>query len=79
MRGVSTTSGGCLRPVVAAWVRFSAQTPGGDRQESSLTRLGQALGGLVDRSKAQPQEGSGNARNRARALLNWFCQGQPWG
>lgn len=25
------------------------------------------------------QEGSGKARNRARALLNWFCQGQPWG
>ena len=25
------------------------------------------------------QEGSGKARSLARALLNWFCQGQPWG
>ena len=25
------------------------------------------------------QEGSGRARSLARALLNWFCQGQPWG
>ena len=25
------------------------------------------------------QEGSGRARSLARAELNWFCQGQPWG
>ena len=25
------------------------------------------------------QAGSGRARNRAKARLNWFCQGQPWG
>ena len=25
------------------------------------------------------QEGSGRVRSLAKALLNWFCQGQPWG
>ena len=25
------------------------------------------------------QDGRGSARNRARARLNWFSQGQPWG
>ena len=31
------------------------------------------------RRRGYRQEGSGRARNHARALLNWFCQGQPWG
>ena len=35
---------------------------------------------LVDGQKPwSDQEGSGRARNRARARLNWLCQGQPWG
>ena len=31
------------------------------------------------RRRRRRQAGSGRARNRARALLNWFSQGQPWG
>ncbi len=30
-------------------------------------------------AKGRRQEGSGRARSRAKALLNWFCQGQLWG
>ena len=31
------------------------------------------------RSRGCHQEGSGRARSRAKALLNWFCQSQVWG
>ena len=37
---------------------------------------GRTGGSVADRRR---QAGSGRARNRARALLNWFSQGQRWG
>ena len=37
------------------------------------------LGSAADGRRGCRQEGSGKARSLARALLNWFCQGQPWG
>ena len=48
---------------------------------SSLARDSQADGetGGRDRRRRRGQEGSGRVRSLARAELNWFCQGQPWG
>ena len=47
------------------------------------TRGGQPGGGRAGsravRHRRRDQEGSGRARSLARARLNWFCQGQPWG
>ena len=31
------------------------------------------------RHRGRRQEGSGRARSWTKALLNWFCHGQPWG
>ena len=38
------------------------------------------VGGEVESvADGRRQDGRGSARNRARARLNWFSQGQPWG
>ena len=61
--------------------RSSGQTVAGGTQSrawrGSARRLS-SLGGRV-RPRGRRQEGSGRARSRARALLNWFSQGQLWG
>ena len=51
---------------------------------ASLLGVGQgsARGRVVRRTvrhRRCDQEGSGKARSLARARLNWFCRGQPWG
>ena len=56
-------------------------TEGGERQGSGLGADRPGVGrhrGQVKR-RGRGQDGSGRARNRARALLNRFCQGQSWG
>ena len=56
-------------------------TEGGERHGSGLGADRPGVGrhrGLVKR-RGRGQDGSGRTRNRAKALLNWFCQGQPWG
>ena len=57
------------------------QTDSGDREGRGLSDAGPRVwhhGGRV-KPRGRRQEGGGRARNRARALLNWFRQGQPCG
>ena len=61
--------------------RSAWQTAAGDTLEPAW-RGGRRGGWVVwqtVRRRGCRQEGSGRARSLARALLNWFCQGQPWG
>ena len=52
----------------------------GDTQGRTWRGWARLSGMLVDsQTPWSDQDGSGRARSRARALLNWFCQGQPWG
>ena len=65
---------------------YSGPNSTGGRQEVSLAdRVGASWRRCsVGRMAGQwetgcRQAGDGRARNRARAPLNWFCQGQRWG
>ena len=61
--------------------RSSGQTVSGGTQSRAWrgsTRRLSSLGGRV-RPRGRRQEGSGRARNRARAPLNWVSQGQRFG
>lgn len=81
MWSVDAAPRGCLGPVVGALGEiFDARPPAETVRSPAWALLGQVWGVRVDTSNvAGCQEGSGRARNRARALLNWFRQGQPWG
>ena len=48
---------------------------------TGLARDSQACGESAGRvrRRRRDQEGSGRVRSLARAALNWFCKGQPWG
>ena len=51
------------------------------RSGTDRARVFEAVGkssGWVRRQRCR-QAGNGRARNRARARLNWFSQGQRWG
>ena len=48
------------------------------RQRPSRTELAR-VGGTLGQLQTGSQAGSGIARSRARALLNWVSQGQRWG
>ena len=66
-------NGGC-------WARFSGRL----QQETFVDRPGATLRSgwvvwWVGRYQRCRQAGNGRARNRARARLNWFSQGQRWG
>ena len=49
---------------------------GKTRSRTGLVRVGGDVGSVAD---VRRQAGSGRARNRARARLNWVSQGQRWG
>ena len=60
--------------------RSSGQTVAGGTQSRAWRGSARRLSSLAEGStRGRRQEGSGRARSRARALLNWFCQGQLWG
>ena len=62
---------GVIRQAVAG------SAPGGPSWRELATMFSWPDGGSV--GDGRRQVGSGRARNRARASLNWFSQGQRWG
>ena len=64
------------RPTVAVVSEMAVRGHGKRRSRTGLARVGGDVGTLADGHR---QAGSGMARNRARARLNWVSQGQRCG
>ena len=63
-----------------AGARLPGLIAAGDAKVPQLVPFYRAAGQFSRRvRRRRRQEGSGRARNRVKALLNWFSQGQYWG
>ena len=57
-----------------------SEMAGRTRQDALADRTWHELAGEIESvADVRLQDGRGNARNRAKARLNWFSQGQRWG
>ena len=70
--------------MLAAVRPWRANSTGGRQEVSLADRVGASwrrcsVGRMAGQWDGRRQAGSGRARNRARARLNWFSQGQRWG
>ena len=68
------------------WAKWSGQRAARDARRPTGREASRRLGSLIDgsdlhrrRRQRCRQDGSGRARNRAGARLNWAFQGQRWG
>ena len=88
-RFLAIGAGVCLQPprgdLVSVWGRWAGRD-GGERtqQEAFADRTGassrgRSVGRMAAGCRRRRQAGSGRARNRARARLNWVSQGQRRG